>query len=117
MVRHVSLLFPVAPLPLTLPDILAPYRNSFSRLWPGARVMHEAAAVTADVPAHRRQVLTDHPDIHESPPSHTDGPQLIPGRALGENLWRGKCHQAGGNKNRAGSRLPEPVLPAFKGVP
>ena len=38
--RHVSRLFPVAPLPRTLPDIPAPKRNSFSRLWPAQMSSH-----------------------------------------------------------------------------
>ena len=40
MAWHDSLLFPVAPLPLTLPDIPAPKRNSFSRLWPAQMSSH-----------------------------------------------------------------------------
>ena len=40
MAWHDSLLFPVAPLPLTLPEIPAPKRNSFSRLWPAQMSSH-----------------------------------------------------------------------------
>ena len=40
MAQYDSLLFRVAPLPLTLPDIPAPKRNSFSRLWPAQMSSH-----------------------------------------------------------------------------